>query len=228
MPDRRTGTAKLQALASFVAHANRFKSGDSAVWADAVGRRLVSVLDYHPSGATTAPRWGQHRGLYECPLSEGWLAWGGGKPMALGQDDFAALLDSRDRELTSGKLPSGKDAPDPATLITLASNLEVYSTATAKRERDPNTGRLRISYSEDKGVNGTVIPPTSFLILVPVFRDGAHEHLEVRLKITVEEGHAKFSVQIHAAADVLAAAFSDICGRVGVETELPVFIGVPE
>lgn len=227
-PDKRNGTANLQALESFIAHANRFKSPASAVWADAASRKLVAVLDYHPAGAASPARWGKHRGVYPCPLSEAWLAWGGGKALKLDQDDFAALLDSRDRELAVGKLPSGKEAPDPSTLVTLASNLEVYSTATAKRERDPNTGRLKISYSEDKGVNGTVMPPPSFLIGIPVFQDAAPQPLEVRLGVTVEEGRAKFSVQIHAAGDVLRTAFAGLCARVQRETELPVFVGTPE
>lgn len=227
-PDRREGVARHQSLDSFIEHANRFKSKDSAVWANAVERTLVSVLDYHPAGAESPARWGKHRGVYPCPLSEAWLAWGGGKPLALDQDAFAALLDSRDRELAVGKLPSGLNAPDPAALITLASNLEVFSTATAKRERDPNTGRVKISFSEEKGMNGTVMPPPSFLILIPVFQDSEPQLLEVRLRVDVEEGAAKFKVQVHAAGDVLRQAFGAVCNVVAVETELALFVGTPE
>lgn len=227
-PDKREGTAALQSLESFIGHANRFKAESSAVWADAAQRKLVSVLDYHPAGAESPARWGRHRGLYACPLSEAWLGWGGGKPLVMDQDEFAALLDSRDRELASGKLVTGVAAPDPASLITLASNLEVYSHATAKRERDPNTGRVKISFTEEKGVSGTVMPPPSFLIQIPVFQDGIPQLLEVRLRVAVEDGEAKFTVQIHAANDVLRNSFAELCSRVSTGTSLPVFIGTPE
>lgn len=227
-PDKRHGTATHQALESFIAHAKRFKDAASAIWADAAQRRLVSVLDYHPAGAESKARWGKHRGLYQCPLSEAWIAWGGGRALELDQDAFAALLDSRDRELTSGEFPTGKEAPNPAALITLASNLEVYSTATAKRERDPNTGRVKISFTEDKGISGTVMPPAAFLICIPVFQDAEVQDLEVRLRVAVNEGHATFIVQIHAAGDVLREAFSSICARVQRETEAPLFVGAPE
>lgn len=227
-PDRRNGVANLQALRSFVDHVNRFKAENSAVWADAASRKLVSVLDYHPAGATSPARWGRHRGHYACPLSEAWLAWGGGKTLELDQDDFAALLDSRDRELAAGKLPSGREAPAPAFLVSLASNLEIYSNATARRERDPNTGRLKISYSEEKGVSGDVLPPPSFLVCVPIFQDADPQLIEIRLRVTVNEGVAKFAVNIHAAGDVLREAFARLCARVEVETSLPVFIGTPE
>lgn len=227
-PDKREGTASHQSLLSFIAHTLRFKDKDSAVWANAAQRILVSVLDYHFAGSTAAARWGKHRGQYQCPLSEAWLAWGGGKALELKQDDFAALLDSRDRELCSGKLPNGKEAPDPAALITLASNLEVFSHATAKRERDPNTGRLKISFTEEKGVSGTVTPPPSFMVFIPVFQDSEPEPLEVRLRVTVVDGHAVFSVQLHAAGDVLREAFDRLRQLVADATELPVFVGTPE
>jgi hypothetical protein len=227
-PDRREGTAAHQSLESFIQHANRFKAPHSAVWANPSRRTLTSVLDYHPEGWDKPARWGKHRGTYLCPLSEAWQAWGGGTALKLEQQAFAELLDSRDRELASGALPNGKPAPDPAALITLASNLEVYSTATAKRERDPNTGRLKLSYTEDKGVSGTVVPPPSFLIFIPVFQDNESETLEVRLRVEVEDGQATFLAQIHAAGDVLRRAFTEVCDRVGQSTELPVFHGEPE
>lgn len=227
-PDFRQGVAVHQSLASFVAHANRFKDEGSAVWADAASRRLVSVLDYHPTGAASAARWGRHRGVYACPLSGAWQAWGGLEGLELEQEDFAALLDSRDRELAVGKLPSGKPAPDPSALVTLANSLEVYSHATARRERDANTGRLTVSFVEEKGVVGSVAPPPAFLVSVRVFEDGQPQLLEVRLRVTVKEGKAFFALNLHAAAEVLRQAFEGVCGQVAAGTTLPVFVGTPE
>lgn len=227
-PDRRIGVARLQSLESFIAHANRFKAVESAVWADAEKRLLVSVLDYHPAGCDSKAKWGKHRGAYACPLSEAWLAWGGVDGLVLSQDAFAELLDSRDQDLASGNLPNGTAAPSPAALISLANNLEVYSTAVAKRERDANTGKVRVSFSEEKGVMGTVMPPPAFFVFIPIFQDGGGLPLEVRLRVLVDGGHAKFAVQIHAASDVLRVAFGGLCDRVEGETSLPVFVGKPE
>lgn len=227
-PDRRQGTAVHQSIQSFIEHAKRFKAENSAVWADAGKQLLVSVLDYHPAGAGSPARWGKHRGIYGCPLSEQWKAWGSGTPLVLDQDRFAAMLDAHDRELVEGTLPSGTKAPSPAALITLATNLEVFSRATAKRERDPQTGRLTITYSEEKGVSGSVAPPPSFLIRIPIFQDSEPTALEVRLRVDVTGGAAAFTTQIHAAGDVLREAFAGLCARVAEEAALPVFVGTPE
>jgi hypothetical protein len=227
-PDKRQGNANLQALQSFIDHANRFKSKDSAVWANAEKRLLVSVLDYHPEGAESPARWGKHRGHYPCPLSEAWLAWGGGKALELDQDAFAALLESRDRELVSGKLPDGSTAPEPFALVSIARELETFSEAKAKKERDQKTGRVKVTYSKDQGVAGDVVVPKAFLIRIPVFQDAAPQLLEVRLNVTVDDAEAKFSVSIHAAGDVLREAFDAVCASVAQATTLPVFIGTPE
>lgn len=227
-PDRREGTATLLDVESFIAHALRFADKDSAIWADANARKVVSVLDYHPAGADAATRWGKHRGVYNCPLSDAWRAWGGGAPLELDQDALAALLDSRDRELTGGPLPTGKPAPDPAWLISMASTLETYSGSKTKRERDIGTGRMRLAFSSESGFLGDVAPPPSFLILIPVFEGRTPQPLEVRLRAAVEDGAATFTVQIHAAGDVLRDAFRDLVDEVGAATKFPVFIGTPE
>ena len=229
-PNRREGTAAHQALGSFIEHANRFKAENSAIWADGANRRLVSVLDYHPKGADSSARWGKHRGVYPCPISEAWLAWGGAAGLNLTQEAFAELLDRRDRELTSGNFiagpQAGKAAPPPADLITLAANLETYSHAKVKKERDPNSQRSKLTFTEEKGVS--VAPPAAFLICIPIFQDSAPQTLEVRLRVEVKEQVAQFQLRIQAGAQVLADAFESLAEYAAEETKLPLFIGTPE
>lgn len=227
-PDRRKGVAALQSAASFVNHAVRFKDEDSAIWANTDDRSMVSVLDYHRKGATGATRWGEHRGAYRAQPSESWKTWGGGGQLILDQEDFAIFLDANDRELTGGVLPNGKAAPEPSSLITLASNLETYSSAKAKRERDPNTGKLKVAFSSETGFLGDIMPPPSFLISIPVFRDTLAQTLEVRLHVSVVDAVATFKLQIHAAKDVSAKAFEAICNDVAKDSGLPMFLGLPE
>lgn len=227
-PDRREGVARMQALDSFIAHVGRFKDADSVVWADPTARVLLAVLDYNRQGAEGATRWGKHRSVYACPLSEAWKAWGGTDGLDLDQDEFVALLDGRDRELAGGTLPSGKAAPDPATLITIAANLETFSGNKTKRERDPNTGRMKLAYSNESGFVGELMMPPSFLVSIPVFQDIAPAVYEVRVRPSVEDGAAHFAVSLHGASDILRDAFLALCKRVGDETGLPVFQGSPE
>src|SRR3546814_747731 len=76
-PLRRSGTAVLTALESFVAHVNRFKDEDSIIFAsdDRAAPSLTAVIDYHRQGHQGDPRFGQHRGHFAFPLSDEWKAW---------------------------------------------------------------------------------------------------------------------------------------------------------
>jgi hypothetical protein len=226
-PDNREGTAQHHTLRSFTDHVLRFKGEHSVIWADLESHRLLSVFDYHPAGAT-GTGWQRHHGVYPCPLSEAWAAWGGGRSLQLSQDDLARLLDTRDRDLSGGDL-NGKTAPDPAWMLSFLGKLESTSEAKAKMSRDPNTHQRKLSYSREAGFVGDIVPPKAFLIRIPVFQGQLPETLEVRLRAEVNsEGEAAFEVQIHDALNVLRESFDDLCAEVQAKTEVPLFVGHPE
>jgi uncharacterized protein YfdQ (DUF2303 family) len=229
-PDRRKGTAHHQTLDSLIAHARRFMDENSAVWASAEGQEasLTVVFNYHETGSAGDPRWGDHRGVYECPLSKAWEAWGAGEPLHLTQDALAAFLEAHDYELAQGTLPNGEKSHPPSALLTMANTLETYSSATVKRERDPKTGRITLAMTDDRGV-ANAAPPASFIILIPIFEDSEAELLEVRLRVTVEkDSKAHFTLQIHEAERKWRASYQNVISKVITETGLPVYEGAPE
>lgn len=233
-PDRRQGTARHQSIGSFIDHLKRFRGEQTAVWGDASQRQLLGVFDYHEAGSDGRPRWGQHRAIYPCPLSPAWLAWGGEKGLVLNQDQFAELLDTRDVELVSGTFTGGaqqgRPAPSPAELVTLANQLEVSCSQKAQKVRDPTTQRVKLTFTEESGASGPngVPVPAAFLIGIPIFNDGDPQEMEVRLRVSVDQGKAKFHLRIHTAEELLADAFTDLLGRVKEEAQVEVFIGTPE
>jgi uncharacterized protein YfdQ (DUF2303 family) len=229
-PDRRKGTAKHQTLQSFIAHMLRFKDDDSAVWAFNASQdaTLVGILDYHRTGADGAPRWGSHRAAYNCPLSDAWRQWGEGRPRSFSQESFSEFLEARDFDLATGAMSTGTVAPTPAHMISMANKLEVYSSATAKRSRDPNTHRVLLSYQEDKGVAGDIQPPPVFAVSIPVFTDSEPEFMEVRLKVGIEGAKATFTIQIHNAEAIWRKSFEKVLSEVILKTGLPVYQGSPE
>lgn len=230
-PDRRKGTATHQTLSSFIAHLLRFEDEHSAVWAKATGQQaeLVGIFNYHETGNTGTPRWGDHRSVYPCPLSEAWKAWGAGEELDLTQDEMAEFLESRDYDLATGTLRSGTTALAPSVLLSMANKLEVYANTTARRERDPGTGRVSVSFTEEKGLAaGSVQPPSAFLISIPVFEDAEPETMEVRLRVKVVDARAVFTLQIHDAGRIWRKSFDKVCQDVILETALPVYQGTPE
>lgn len=108
-PERRSGTAVLGDLASFIAHANRFKDPDSAIFVEGGDEddppTFLSVLDYHErinhpmddggwiAADNPQPRFGKHRGAYKPEFSKQWAAWSEANGSALAQADFSKLIE---------------------------------------------------------------------------------------------------------------------------------------
>jgi len=119
-PQRREGTAVMKDIDSFIAHVNRFKTDESALFADPskTAPALLAVIDYHervnlPRPAVISddgevitpvaddcdfqalPQFGRHRTSYKFPLSPEWQAWSGQNGKAMSQTDFAAFIEER-------------------------------------------------------------------------------------------------------------------------------------
>jgi hypothetical protein len=114
-PERRKGTATLLDLASFIAHAQRFKTPESAVFVTEEPPRFTSVLNYHdrvnsegwapggdPGAPVPLPRFGDHRGVYAPAFSPEWQAWAGEEGADgewLDQAQFSALIVDNARDI---------------------------------------------------------------------------------------------------------------------------------
>lgn len=139
-PERRMGTATLQDLASLIAHVNRFKDEDSAIFADRNMERpsITAVLDYHEAcntyddtgglvgedHASAKPRFGQHRANYAFPLSDEWKAWIKAGTTMMDQQEFAEFLEDRIGDVMSP--PDLVNAPlsaDDETAVAKAKDL---------------------------------------------------------------------------------------------------------
>lgn len=243
-PERRRGTATLGDLASFVAHVNRFKDGDSAVFAnpDRAQPSLTAVLDYHAAGpiASAAPRFGTHRAHYAFPLADEWKAWRAaeGRPMA--QGDFAEFLDARIADVyTASELPEslrewaalvGGRFATAAQLLALSRNCAVNVDTAVKQAVTLETGEVSVVFSEQHtdGAGAPVRVPNLFLLAIPVFRGGDRFTVPVRLRYRVAGGRLQWSYALSRAEAVFDQAFGEAVERVRVDTELPVFVGAPE
>ena len=138
-PERRKGTAVMTDLDSLIAHVNRFKDADSALFGidhpDAPG--IIGVINYHervnPAEGETPPeddqpprpRFGDHRCRYDFPLSDEWKAWAAADGEAMEMVDFAEFLEDRIVDVMNPpdflridfpQIPDGTtDAPAPET-----------------------------------------------------------------------------------------------------------------
>ena len=123
-PERKSGTAKVTTLESFIALTDRHKQGSSAIFANTDWRepRLTAVIDYHqpntsfniklddlaegepdsiPAMEVGCADFGRHRVEYKFPLSEEWKAWVAQDKQPMNQAAFAEFIEDHISELAS-------------------------------------------------------------------------------------------------------------------------------
>lgn len=253
-PDRRTGTARLLTLESFIEHALRHKDADSVVFAnnDVKAPSLTCVYDYNLQGpsrdslgaAKSVARFGTHRASYAFPLSEEWKAWTAkdGQPMA--QAEFAAFLEDRIADVAEPltekmgatardffqRVGVGVQVATPQRLLALSREFSVHSEENVRQAVNLQTGETVVQY-EAKHVDEQAAPvkvPGAFLLALPVFKAGAPYEVAARLRYRVSAGRITWFYTLYRIDLIFDHAFTEAFTRVEEETGLPLFQGSPE
>jgi len=241
-PRRRMGTANLGDLASLVAHVNRFKDADSALFAntDRAQPSITAVLDYHRQGAAGDPRFGQHRSRYAFPVSDEWKAWTAANGVEMDQAKFAYFIETRLIDVvepsTAGE--SAKAFADkcgvvfaqPSKLLELSRGLAINVGVKLANAVNLQSGEKQIVFTEEHtDHNGAALKvPGAFLIGIPVFRADARYQVCVRLRYRKEGGFLTWSMDLWRHEDVFDHAILQACEVVKKGTELPLLVGTPE
>lgn len=246
-PHHRFGTAKFTAIESLIAHVNRFKDDDSALFAvdDRDKPSVTAVLDYHRAGAEADPRFMVHRSVFDFPLSDEWKAWNKFNAKEMGMVDFAAFLEDRIIDVLD-MIPGEDELPEemrkfvnsvpnrriasPSKLMELSVGLKVNERSAVKEAINLSSGEAQVQFVsehvDDQGVPLQV--PGLFLIGVPVFNHGPLYRLAARLRYRKTTGGLVFFYELWRADRTFDHAFGEACERVQVETELPMLFGQPE
>jgi uncharacterized protein YfdQ (DUF2303 family) len=247
-PERRTGEAVLGDLASFIAHANRFKAPNSAIFAarNEKAPGLCTIFDYHPEGPdNTAAMFGKHRGRYPFPLSEPWRAWAGVDGTQMTQRDFAAFIEDRimdvlpppkDGRAEAGALTLdllgmlGGEVAGPTRLLEVARGLRMTETAEVMNAQNLDSGEVEIAFrtTHTNAAGQPLKVPNLFVVGMPVFDGDAAYRMPVKLAYRRQEGRIMWSFRRYRPDLVFFDAFDRAAKKAGEETGLPIFVGSPE
>ena len=241
-PKRRKGTATLGDLDSLIAHINRFKDGDSAVFAnnDRNHPTITAVLDYHKAGADGTPRFGGHRSRYEFPVSTEWQTWIAANGREMNQGAFAEFVEAHIvdvvgyfPECLSAKTFSeacGITFASPAQVMELSRGLAVNVECKFTTAVNLQNGVKQIQFSESHtGENGAPLRvPGAFLVGIPVFRGEARYQLCVRLRYRKQGPALTWIMELWRHEEVFDAAIRGACDVVEKATGLPLLYGSPE
>jgi uncharacterized protein YfdQ (DUF2303 family) len=244
-PERRTGTAHLYDLASFIAHVNRHKDEHSVVFVrpHETEPGFTAVLDYNRAGPPTpdAPRFGTHRSAYKPIIHEVWRAWNNIDGKVLSQAELAAFLERRildvvtpPVEATSAQnaliLALGGRAGDGATMLQTARGLRVRESSEVVNAQNLDTGEVELVFRTAlSGVDGQPLRvPTCFCLHAPVFEGGQAYALWIRIAFRKEEGRLLWTLSRYRPDLIVRDALDGMIKDVAEQTGLLVLMGAPE
>lgn len=243
-PERRSGTATLDTLASLIAHVNRNKDDDSVLFAevgdDASEPKLFAVYDYNRKGPDGAPRFGTHRAVYEFPISDEWTAWFGQSGKPLSQSDFARFIEDRLADIADPTTPKefakefaklfSVTFASASKLLELSKGLHVHVGSKVENRVNPNTGEAALVFVTDHTDAGgkRLDVPGAFLLALPIFTGGARYQIPVRLRYRVNGGDIKWFFELHRAKAAFDHAIDEASDEAQKATGLPLFKGTPE
>jgi uncharacterized protein YfdQ (DUF2303 family) len=221
-PRRRKGAVTVHEVDSFIEVVNRFKDQDSVVFANSEKVNLTAILDYHCSGGEGAPRWGEHRVVYTCPLSRPWKEWSAFAAKVSSQDEFGNFVEEHSEDITGGD-----GFPPPAAILEMVTTGETTRFIGRLKTNVCRKASTLVAKDEHDELTSTKIPK-AFRLKLQVFEGGAHYAVEARLRLSWQDGRPRFGIVLHRIEDVKRDAFGEVRKTVAEKTGLPVFAGVAE
>lgn len=244
-PRRRRGQARVKDVQSFVDLTSRFASAESLVFANPAREKpqFLAVLDYHPATmVATDADWGEHKILYEPPLSDEWKAWNDRNGKSMQQAEFAEFVEDRISDVLDASIDGdpglkelatlvGGSFASPSTLVQLSRGLQVRVESTVRNVVTLDSGEIDIVYTEEHkdGVAGNHLKVANlFAIAIPVFYNGEKYRIPVRLRYRVQGGRMTWYYQLIRPERSFDDAFEGIVATVEKDTNLGVVLGTPE
>ncbi|KQP36676.1 DUF2303 family protein [Methylobacterium sp. Leaf100] len=237
-PARRTGTATVTTLASFIELTNRHKDADSTIFAktDWPNPALTAVIDYHT--ASGAARNADHRIVYRFPITPEFQAWIDHAGKKFDQAEFAAFLEDHAAELAAPfdaekiefeRLFKARLAP-PNELITLARSLEICVGQRIKNAVKLQSGETDITFVEEhtNTAGEPITVPGVFMIELRAFIDGERVRIPARLRYRATGGGIVWFYDLYRWQDQMRERVSEDLAKAGTDTGLPFYEGAPE
>lgn len=255
-PDRRKGTARATTLASMVALIDHHDNGDTMVFVDEVEFTMTAVINYSEeveNGDYKKAAFGDHRIVYEFPISEEFAAWRDVSTKDMGAfqrflNDRALDLAEPPKDLKATKesevpaelrnlwrIARRLNAPGyatPADMHSLARGLELRATGKVTNIVREQSGEAVIHFEDTHEARNTegksVEVPHLFLISVPVFHRGDNFLLPCRLTYSKDGPGIRWTITVYRIEDAIRLAIEEAANTVASETGRPWVFGRPE
>lgn len=220
-PARKTGCFHVHDAESFIAYMGKQGLGESEVWSDAQGQKIVGVINAHgDSSLSDTAGWGDHTLVYQVALTDAWKAWISLNNKLIGQVDFANHIEDRMVDII---------VPDAADLLEIAQSFEANTNVSFSSANVLATGERQFVFREETtaraGQSGQMTIPKEFVLSLQPFEGAALFEITARLRYRLRDGQLTIGYQMVRPEDVLRSAFVSVSDVIAAGVDQPVFLG---
>lgn len=217
-PRRKSGSFAVHDAASFCAYLKKHGGERSEVWADAIGHRIVGVVNAHGNGGAG---WADHRVTYAAQLTPAWLAWATNDGELLNQSAFAELIEDRAVDIVK---------PSAADMLELAQTFQATVGVRFESSKLLSSGERQLAYREEvdakAGRAGRMDVPKEFTLALMPFEGAEIYKVTARFRYRISDGALRVGYRLERPEDVLREAFEGVVSAVEAAVTQPVFRGV--
>lgn len=183
-PVRKSGITNVRDAKSFIALFVRNEiDATTLLYYTVEPPTFVAIFNDHSVGGNGQAGWGDHRLVYDCPLSPEWKTWVGSHKKAMKQSDFAQFIEDN--------LPDVVE-PAGATMLEISRRLEARKKVNFTSGLRLDNGEVQFQYEEQiegrAGPKGAFTVPEKFVLGIPVFENGTRYAVTARFRYRIGDG----------------------------------------
>lgn len=232
MPKVVTQTPNLQTVSSMISYVNRFKNGDTVIFADIKNNRVIAVIDYHKAPpASNVPatpgapalssepsaRLGTHSAILHLPFSQEWDTWMGTNERLMKHVEFASFLEENAFDVAK---PAGAD------LLELCRDLQVKQDSHFHSSiRMGDTASISFSKDEDATTKDNMVLPVSFELSIPVYFGEDNIPLLAFMRRKIGDGTLHLGYKLSRHEQARQREFNRIVSEIGADTGVTTIYG---
>lgn len=226
-PTRIQQLPQLIEAGSFIDYVNRFKTGDTMIFANVTdtGATLVAMLDYHGPAPKLKPAYCQHKATFQTLPTKEWSDWMAANGKRMDQVAFATWLEENYPLITE---PSG------AVLLELVQTLIGKSDVRYNSAIRLKSGSSKLDFEEDVTLRGTTATkegevelPQIITAGIAPFQGTDKYEVKARLKYRIESRKLQLWFETIAQHRIVRDAILGIVKQVAEKTEIIPLIGRP-
>ncbi|MEU3162927.1 DUF2303 family protein [Streptosporangium sp. NPDC006930] len=226
-PRRKTGTVRVEDIASFVQYFQKHRDPGSDVFVDLRAGVITAVLDAHQEtddeflNEPTA-RWGEHRLILTLARTDAWKRWTAQDRQFLKQTDFADFVDDNRADIHK---------PSAAEMLELVQHFQTQKKVTFNSAVILGNGDRRLTFTEETdaaaGAKGQIIVPSVLELGLAPFDDSAPYVVTARFRYRIQGGALFMGVLLDNADDVLRDAVKTVVTKLQDELSVQIMRGTP-